>query len=316
MQTCSTRPASTGAAPHPSVMAAAAAAGGAGDDAAKYAESLRLSLISELFDGEDVSLLDDDKASANDAYTVEDYIGSTSELQDIDRDLDEYQDHEFIKGILEHGRVLKEYARDIDEKLRTAEMESIQEYIQESDNMVALHDQVSSAVRACMLWCLHGTAHLYARLCTCSHALWPALFPRFATAMASCPTWSSSWASSSQTWARSARRFGSCRCDAMAKGRGVWGRGGEDNAGCSSARRGDGRQHAATGDEQQQADVVRIVSSHDGRTLGGDCWHGFKATPRLLSLLLWPLGKASRLVVGSRCCVCALHRHTLPLHTG
>lgn len=125
-------------------MAAAAAAGGAGDDAAKYAESLRLSLISELFDGEDVSLLDDDKGSANDAYTVEDYIGSTSELQDIDRDLDEYQDHEFIKGILEHGRVLKEYARDIDEKLRTAEMESIQEYIQESDNMVALHDQVSS----------------------------------------------------------------------------------------------------------------------------------------------------------------------------
>jgi vacuolar protein sorting-associated protein 52 len=112
----------------------------AADDAAKYAEALRLSLINDLFDGEDVGL----EEQAADELTVEDYIGNTGELtlQDIDRDLDEFQDHEFIRGILEQGRVLKEYSRDIDDKLRQAEMESIQEYIQESDNMVALHDQV------------------------------------------------------------------------------------------------------------------------------------------------------------------------------
>ena len=39
--------------------------------------------------------------------------------------------------------MLKEYARDIDDKLRQAELESIQEYISETDNLVALHDEVS-----------------------------------------------------------------------------------------------------------------------------------------------------------------------------
>ncbi len=46
--------------------------------------------------------------------------------QDVDQDLEHFQDHEIIRGILEQGRVLTEYAKDVDDKLRQTEMDSIQ----------------------------------------------------------------------------------------------------------------------------------------------------------------------------------------------
>lgn len=49
-----------------------------------------------------------------------------------------------IRDILDQGRVPKEYARGIDDRLRTAELESIQDYIAESDNLVSLHGQVGA----------------------------------------------------------------------------------------------------------------------------------------------------------------------------
>ena len=129
-------------------MATAAAAAGA--EPRTYAENLRKSLIEDLFEGEE---LDSEGPGGQDDSEF-DYshlagVGTSSglSLQDIDKDLEEFQDHDVIKGILEQGRVLKEYARDIDDKLRTAELESIQDYIQESDNMVGLHEQVSTAAR-------------------------------------------------------------------------------------------------------------------------------------------------------------------------
>ncbi len=69
----------------------------------KYAEGLRSSLIADLFDGEDVDLEAEAEAGGategGGAFTVEDYIGSTTDaLQDVAADLDEFADHEFIKG--------------------------------------------------------------------------------------------------------------------------------------------------------------------------------------------------------------------------
>jgi len=112
------------------------------EDAAKYAESLRKNLMDDLFEGDE--LQDGNERDAE--WGIDDLVGGSNELTllDIDKDLDEFQEHEVIKGILEQGRVLKEYARDIDDKLRQAEMESIQEYIQESDTMVALHEQIKN----------------------------------------------------------------------------------------------------------------------------------------------------------------------------
>jgi hypothetical protein len=43
------------------------------------------------------------------------------------------------------GCVLEEYSQGVDEKLRGLELESIQDYIAESDNLVDLHKQVSVA---------------------------------------------------------------------------------------------------------------------------------------------------------------------------
>lgn len=111
-------------------------------DPSAYAESLRRSLISDLFEGEDLDGDIDDSADAD--YTIGEFTTGSGalSLQGVEQDLEEFADHEVIRGILEHGRVLKEYTRDIDDKLRQAELESIQDYIQESDSMVALHDQV------------------------------------------------------------------------------------------------------------------------------------------------------------------------------
>ncbi|MEW5309332.1 MAG: hypothetical protein WDW38_001227 [Sanguina aurantia] len=113
-------------------------------DPSAYAESLRRSLISDLFEGEDLDGDADDGADGD--YTIGEFTVGTGalSLQGVEQDLEEFADHEVIRGILEHGRVLKEYTRDIDDKLRQAELESIQDYIQESDSMVALHDQIKA----------------------------------------------------------------------------------------------------------------------------------------------------------------------------
>jgi hypothetical protein len=46
------------------------------------------------------------------------------------------------------GCVLEEYSQGVEEKLRALELESIQDYIAESDNLVDLHQQVISMLAA------------------------------------------------------------------------------------------------------------------------------------------------------------------------
>jgi hypothetical protein len=46
------------------------------------------------------------------------------------------------------GCVLEEYTQGVEEKLRALELESIQDYIAESDNLVDLHQQVGQTAAA------------------------------------------------------------------------------------------------------------------------------------------------------------------------
>eukprot|EP00877_Chromochloris_zofingiensis_P003975 jgi/Chrzof1/13579/Cz08g03020.t1 len=110
----------------------------AATDAQQYAEALRKSLMEDLFEGEDLAVADGEEG-----YTDPSQIAA-EQLKGLELELEEFANHDVIRNILDQGRVLKEHARDIDENLRTVELESIQDYIQESDNLVALHDQVDA----------------------------------------------------------------------------------------------------------------------------------------------------------------------------
>eukprot|EP00879_Flechtneria_rotunda_P017707 GHRR01018561.1.p1 GENE.GHRR01018561.1~~GHRR01018561.1.p1 ORF type:complete len:116 (-),score=46.35 GHRR01018561.1:5-352(-) len=103
----------------------------------QYAEALRKSLMEGLFNGEALDADMDGEAEIGPDIHQE-------QFGDLDKELEELAHHEVIKNILDQGSVLQEYTRDVDGKLRAVELESIQDYIQESNNMVALHDQVTS----------------------------------------------------------------------------------------------------------------------------------------------------------------------------
>jgi hypothetical protein len=90
----------------------------------QYAATLRQSLIHDLFQGDEHVLEGQEVESS---VTVEDIVGHDEfSLQDVDKDLEAFQDHELFRGILEQGRVLKEYAQDVDDKLRQTELDSLQ----------------------------------------------------------------------------------------------------------------------------------------------------------------------------------------------
>jgi hypothetical protein len=112
----------------------------ASEQVLQYAATLRQQLVQDLFQGEE--LPNNDEAVGEEANLEEILGGSELSLQDVDKDLEEYGENPIIKGILEQGRVLKEYTSEVDERLNQTELESIQDYIAESDSMVALHDQV------------------------------------------------------------------------------------------------------------------------------------------------------------------------------
>jgi hypothetical protein len=119
------------------------AAGTAPLDALQYAETLRKDLMQDLFDGggdEGAEMPADDEEDGD--FSIEVGNAGAVSLADLDKQIEEYQEHEIIKAILERGMVIKEYATDVDNKLRQVELESIQDYIQESDNLVGLHEQV------------------------------------------------------------------------------------------------------------------------------------------------------------------------------
>ena len=63
-------------------------------------------------------------------------------LAGVEEQLEHFANHDVLKAILDQGCDPKEYGEQYEAKLRQAELESIQDYITESDNLVELHDQV------------------------------------------------------------------------------------------------------------------------------------------------------------------------------
>lgn len=65
----------------------------------------------------------------------------------VEDQLEHFANHEVLKAILDQGCDPKAYGQQYETKLRQAELESIQDYITESDNLVELHEQVTYSVR-------------------------------------------------------------------------------------------------------------------------------------------------------------------------
>ncbi|GAQ91388.1 vacuolar protein sorting-associated protein [Klebsormidium nitens] len=72
----------------------------------------------------------------------EDLTSEGISLEGLQDELEHFQGQEVVANILGQGSELRELARDVEDKLRQVELESIQDYIRESDNLVSLHTQI------------------------------------------------------------------------------------------------------------------------------------------------------------------------------
>jgi hypothetical protein len=64
-------------------------------------------------------------------------------LTGLENELDRYAGHEVLRAILDQGCDPKEYGKHYEARLRQAELESIEDYLSESDNLVTLQEQAS-----------------------------------------------------------------------------------------------------------------------------------------------------------------------------
>ncbi|XP_076919654.1 vacuolar protein sorting-associated protein 52 A-like isoform X1 [Bidens hawaiensis] len=75
--------------------------------------------------------------------TIEEDAGSNDiSLEGLQQELEECKADEAVANILSKGVKLREYTKGVENNLRQVELDSIQEYITESDNLVSLHDQI------------------------------------------------------------------------------------------------------------------------------------------------------------------------------
>lgn len=80
--------------------------------------------------------------TAGDLTFGEDTLGDEVSLEGLQEELENLHGQQMIANILGQGSQLREYAMDVEEKLRQVELESIQDYMKESDNLVSLHAQI------------------------------------------------------------------------------------------------------------------------------------------------------------------------------
>ena len=124
------------------------------------------SAIHELEEGADLDLGDLDITTAQ------------ISLAGVEDQLEHFANHDVLKAILDQGCDPKEYGQQYETKLRQAELESIQDYITESDNLVELHEQVLPS-RACNSSCMLQTSavndvqcsivRITKQCCICTH---------------------------------------------------------------------------------------------------------------------------------------------------
>ncbi|CAN1326494.1 Vacuolar protein sorting-associated protein 52 A [Linum perenne] len=63
-------------------------------------------------------------------------------LEGLEQELEECKGDDVVENILSKGTKLREYTKGVENNLRQVELDSIQDYIKESDNLVSLHDQI------------------------------------------------------------------------------------------------------------------------------------------------------------------------------
>lgn len=63
-------------------------------------------------------------------------------LEGLQQELEECKNDDVVANILAKGTKLREYAKGVENNVRQVELDSIQDYIKESDNLVSLHDQI------------------------------------------------------------------------------------------------------------------------------------------------------------------------------
>ncbi|XP_010679346.2 vacuolar protein sorting-associated protein 52 A [Beta vulgaris subsp. vulgaris] len=75
--------------------------------------------------------------------SMEDDVGSDDvSLEGLEQELEECIHDDVVANILSKGIKLRDYTKTVEKNLREGELDSIQDYIKESDNLVSLHDQI------------------------------------------------------------------------------------------------------------------------------------------------------------------------------
>ncbi|KAM7250293.1 hypothetical protein ACFE04_022176 [Oxalis oulophora] len=92
-----------------------------------------------------------DKSPSAEVY-LEEFVGDLTleedassddvSLDGLEQELEEFKNDNVVANILSKGMKIREYTKGVENKLRHVELDSIQDYIKESDNLVSLHDQI------------------------------------------------------------------------------------------------------------------------------------------------------------------------------
>ncbi|XP_057973226.1 vacuolar protein sorting-associated protein 52 A isoform X2 [Malania oleifera] len=77
----------------------------------------------------------------------EDASSDDVSLEGLQQELEECKNDDVVANILSKGIKLREYTKGVENNLRQVELDSIQDYIKESDNLVSLHDQIRDCDR-------------------------------------------------------------------------------------------------------------------------------------------------------------------------
>ncbi|XP_048335142.2 vacuolar protein sorting-associated protein 52 A isoform X2 [Ziziphus jujuba] len=77
-----------------------------------------------------------------DLNVEEDASSDDISLEGLQQELEECKNDDVVANILSKGTKLREYTKGVENNIRQVELDSIQDYIKESDNLVSLHDQI------------------------------------------------------------------------------------------------------------------------------------------------------------------------------
>ncbi|XP_002519583.3 vacuolar protein sorting-associated protein 52 A isoform X1 [Ricinus communis] len=81
-------------------------------------------------------------AFVGDLTVEEDAASDDISLEGLEQELEECKNDDVVANILSKGTTLRDYTKGVENNLRQVELDSIQDYIKESDNLVSLHDQI------------------------------------------------------------------------------------------------------------------------------------------------------------------------------